>query len=45
MIGIYFDEYNDLSYDKRSKINPKYNPTNLALEYDYDEWYKEKSDD
>ena len=44
MLETYFDEYYDLSDEKRSKIEPKYDPANLELEeYDYSEWYKEKS--
>ena len=40
----YFDEYNDLSDAKRSKIDPNYDPANLTLdEYYYSEQYKEKS--
>ena len=42
----YFDEYNDFSEDERSKMDPKYYPTNFTFDvYDYEEWYKEKLDD
>ena len=42
LLETYFDEYYDLWDEKGSKIDPKYNPTNLTLdEYDYNEWYKE----
>ena len=46
MIETNFDEYYDLLDAKRSKIGPKYDPTNFTLdEYDYSEWYNEKSGD
>ena len=33
------DEYNELSDDKRNKMDPKYDPKNLFLEeYDYSVW-------
>ena len=38
LLGIYFDEYIDLLDAKRSKMDPKFDPTNLTQdEYDYDE--------
>ena len=38
MLGIYFDEYHDLSDAKRSKMDPKYDPIYLTLDgYDYEE--------
>ena len=40
----YFDECVDLLEAKKSKMDPKFDPTNLTLdEYDYDKCYK-KSD-
>lgn len=47
MLEIHFEcnEYNDLLDAKRSKVDVRYDPTNLILdEYDYDELYKEESD-
>ena len=42
----YFDEYNDFSEDERSKMDLTYHPNNFTFDvYDYEEWYKEKSDD
>ena len=38
LLEIYFDKYYGLSDAKGSKIEPKYDPTNLTLdEYDYNE--------
>ena len=43
-LEIYFDEYYGLSDAKGSKMHPKYDSANLALDgYDCNEWYKEKS--
>ena len=43
LLEIYFDEYNYLLDTKWSKLDPKYDPTNLTFdEYHYDECYKEK---
>ena len=42
LLGTYFDEYEDFSDEKRSNVDPKYDPPNGTLEvYDYGEWYKE----
>ena len=42
LLQTYFGEYCDLLDAKRSKMNAKYDPTNLRIdEYDYSEWYKE----
>ena len=41
---VYIMSYHDLSEEKESKINPKYDPTNLELdEYDYSKWHKKMS--
>ena len=46
MLEICFYEYNDLLDASRSKLDPKYGPTDLALDAcDCNEWYKEKSGD
>ena len=46
MLRIYFNGYYDLSDEKLSEKDPKYDPANLTLDqYDYSEWYKEKSGD
>ena len=38
-LGIYFDECNELSDDKRNKIGNKYKPNKLFIEeYNYDGW-------
>ena len=43
MLEVCFDECNDFSDARKSKINPKYNLTNLTLdEYDYSEWFKKE---
>ena len=35
-LEIYYDEYNELSDNKRNKMDPKYDPKTLFLErYDY----------
>ena len=40
----HFDECNDFSDHTRSKMEPKYDPTNFALdEYDYSEQYKKST--
>ena len=40
MLGTCFDEYYDLADAKRSKMDPKEDPTNLTLDaYDYSEEY------
>ena len=45
LLGIYVDECYGLSDAERSKMNPKYDPTNLTLkDYNYDEWYTGESD-
>ena len=37
----HFDECNDFSDDTRNKMDPIYDPTNVALdEYNHSEWYK-----
>ena len=41
LLVTYFDEYNDLSDDKRNKMGPEYKPEELILEgYDYSVWSK-----
>ena len=46
MLGIYFDEYCDLSEARRKNMDFKYNPTNLTLSVcSYENWDKEKLDD
>ena len=43
LLRIYFDQYNDLPNAERSKLEPKYDPVNLAFDrYDYDKWFKEE---
>ena len=45
LLQTYSHEYYNSLDAKRSKIGPKYDPTNLTLdEYDYSEWYKELDD-
>ena len=40
LLGIYFDEYNELPDAKRNKMKHKYYPTKLSLEkYNYDNWF------
>ena len=46
MLGIYFDEYCDLSEARRKNMDFKYDPTNLTLSVcSYENWDKEKPDD
>ena len=41
MLGIYFDEYYELSDAKRKKIESKYDPKKLFLKkYNYDNWFE-----
>ena len=35
MLGIYFDQYNDVTVSKRKKLEPKYDPTKLIIEIYY----------
>ena len=35
MLGIYFDQYNDVTVSKRKKLEPKYDPTKLIIETYY----------
>lgn len=46
LLGIYFDEYCDLSEARRKNMDFKYDPTNLTLSVcSYENWDKEKPDD
>ena len=41
MLGIYFDEYDELSDAKRKNMEPKYGPKKLFLKkYNYDNWFE-----
>ena len=46
-LEVYYDEYNELSDDKRNKMDPQYKPEELFLEeYNYEGWYEnEESSD